>query len=229
MKIAIHQPEFIGYPGLYYKIWKADIYVVLDNVQYISQGFINRNRIGTFAGPMWITVPVKKSGKRFQIIKDVQIDNSQKWKKKILNAIQRNYARTPYFKQYFSEFSSIILTREYTYILDLNLALLKYFCKILKIKTKFILSSELEVEGHKNKLLINIIKKINGTTYICGMGAKDTYMNEAIFEKEEIRVEYTNYVPLKYTQIFPEFQENLCILDLLFHYGDKSREVLFKL
>ena len=58
MIITIHQPQYLPWLGYLDKIDRADTFVLLDNVQYKKNEWINRNRIKTINGPQWITVPV---------------------------------------------------------------------------------------------------------------------------------------------------------------------------
>ena len=98
--VVIHQPDFLPYLGFYQKLIKSDEYIILDHVQFIKRGWHNRDLIKTSKGEQWLTVPVITKGKLKQSLKDTQIDNSQDWRRKHINAIQRNYAKAPLFKGY---------------------------------------------------------------------------------------------------------------------------------
>ena len=45
MIVAIMQPYFFPYIGYFQLMKAADIFVFLDDVQYIQRGWVNRNRI----------------------------------------------------------------------------------------------------------------------------------------------------------------------------------------
>ena len=55
MKIAIHQPNFIPWFPYFYKMHRADVFVLLTECQFEKNGYQNRARI---AGRWW-TMPVK--------------------------------------------------------------------------------------------------------------------------------------------------------------------------
>lgn len=60
--VAIHQPHYLPWQGYIDKLDTADVFVVLDCVQYEKGGWQNRNRVKIPDGAHWLTVPVKKNG-----------------------------------------------------------------------------------------------------------------------------------------------------------------------
>ena len=98
--LSAHQPVYLPWIGLFHKIAIADIFCVFDIVQYQRKDFNNRNKIKTSAGPIWLTVSVKSSGRLNSIINDIEIINDG-WQKKHLKSIELNYKKTPFFEQYF--------------------------------------------------------------------------------------------------------------------------------
>ena len=44
--VVIHQPEYLPWANLFFKIYKCDNFIFLDNVQYSRRSFQNRNLIG---------------------------------------------------------------------------------------------------------------------------------------------------------------------------------------
>ena len=124
MKVTIHQPEHLPWLGFFHKINMADVYVVLDNVQYRRRYFQNRNKIRTKNGWQWITIPLEKENRGALLIKDAVIFNDNlNWKRKNIESIYYNYCKTPYFKYIWDEFNAIY-SADYSNLLDLNLDLL---------------------------------------------------------------------------------------------------------
>src|SRR3989344_2925711 len=82
MIISGHQPEYLPYLGFFYKMVKADRFILVDNIQFSKGDFQNRNRIRAASDPRgwaWLTVPVVTSGKGYQKIDEIEIDNSTPW------------------------------------------------------------------------------------------------------------------------------------------------------
>src|SRR5580698_6754117 len=107
--IAVHQPNFMPWLGYFYKIVHADVFVILDNVEYQSgnaSSITNRVKIKTLQGELMLAVPVKKGESK--IIKDIMIDNKQPWARKMSKTIQINYAKSAFFNQYFPKLEEIL-------------------------------------------------------------------------------------------------------------------------
>ena len=82
MKIVLHQPAYLPWPGLLAKMCFADELVFLDTAQYTDRDYDRRNRIKMPNGqPMWLTVPIVKpeGGHRSVRIVDAVVDNSRDW------------------------------------------------------------------------------------------------------------------------------------------------------
>ena len=112
--VACHQPNFLPWIGFFAKIYHADVFFLLDDVQF-TQGHSKHNwttrvRILAASGPLWLTVPLKRSRKGKQLIRDVQIDiSNSRWLRKILHTLEQNYKKTSYFEQYYSELKKILV------------------------------------------------------------------------------------------------------------------------
>lgn len=225
MKITIHQPEHMPWLGLIDKISKADIFVILDTVQFEKNYFQNRNKIKTEKGSEWITVPIKKF-KHNTPIKDIKISYNEKWENKYLNKIKQHYQKSNYFNEYFPVIRSII-KKKHPYLSELNTELIKQMMQWFEIETKIILSSELKLSPSKTGGLVNydISKKMNAQIYLSGPTGKE-YLDLTPFNKGKIKVEFHEFNHPEYNQQHKPFISNMSSIDLLFNYGPKAKEVL---
>ena len=67
---------------------------------------------------------------------------------------------------------------------------------------------------------------MNGTDYYSGPAAK-SYMNEDLFNANNIKVHYFNYSNYpQYTQLYDGFEHGVSILDLIFNEGIDSIKFL---
>lgn len=225
MIAAIHQPNYLPWLGYFYKLIKADIFVLLDNVPYSKNGFINRNNIKTPQGVKWLTVDVLTKHRHGQLVSEVEINNNIPWANIHEKSISQNYTKGPYFSKYMSLFGNIYRTK-WEKLVDLNEALIKTICEILTVKNvRFIRASELSVRGTSTELLVNICKAVESDTYLSGPSGQK-YMDEELFKKEKISIRYSDFKHPTYTQLWGDFTPNMSIIDLIFNEGEKSLEIL---
>ena len=97
MILTAHQPVYLPWLGLFHKIALAETFVYFDQVQYLPKDWMNRNKIRTKDGSIWLTVPVLRKGYRDLKSSEIEINNSINWQKKHLRSISLNYKKSPYF------------------------------------------------------------------------------------------------------------------------------------
>lgn len=134
MILTVHQPEYLPYIGFFDRVSKADVFVILDNVQYQKKGFINRNKIKTSDGWQWLTIPVKQR-EALKKINEIEISNETNWRAKHWKALLYNYNKAPYFKKY-SDFFEKVYKRNWGLLVDLNVYLIKNIIDILGLKKR---------------------------------------------------------------------------------------------
>ncbi len=225
MIVGIHQPNFLPWLGYFYKLAKSDVFVLLDNVQYTKNSFVNRNKIKTSQGAIWLTVPVKIKGRFGQLVKEVEINNTVKWQKKHLKTLEMNYKKAKFFEQIFSGLEAVYYANDWSNLCELNLRLFKWVLSILKLEKRLVRASELNVEGESTQLLINVVKEIGGDIYLSGFGGAK-YQDDESFKEAGITLAYYEFEHPAYPQLWSEFVPNLSIIDLLFNCGPESLDVV---
>jgi len=228
MIVSIHQPEHLPWLGFFDKLSQAELFVLLDNVQYRHKYFQNRNKIRSANGETWLNVPVLTKGRREQFISEVEIDNREsRWREKCLTSIAINYRKAPFFQRY-NDFFQDLYNKEWRLLADLNEYIIRYITKELKLDVKLFKASELQASGSGEKLILDICRELGATKYISGISGiagKDKEY-EVEFTKEGIGVVYQEFYHPIYRQLYEPFIPCMSIIDLLFNYGDSSFEVL---
>ena len=223
MIVTIHQPNYFPYFGLFHKINQADVFVVQDDVKF-DERVTNRNKIISSTGYTRLNVPIVKGHKFFEI-KDVKINNLILWRKIHWKKITSGYNNAEYFHLYKDYFEKLY-EKEWEFLFELNFETLKKCIEWLGIKTEIIIESELNVNGTSTERLVNVCKAVGADTYLSGIVGKD-YLNEALFEKNNINLKYKNYKSITYTQnLSKTFIPNLSIIDVLANNGPKTHEFL---
>jgi hypothetical protein len=223
MIVSIHQPNYIPWIGYFHKISNSDVFVIFDDVQLPrgkKNNFVIRNRIKTESGAKWLTVPVKNKSQML-LINKVEINNDVPWKEKHWNSISHNYSKAPFFKDYRYEFQKEF-EKDYEYIAEFNVMLIKFFMRILEINTKIVFSSSLGVNKTGTEKILGIIEKLNCNKYITGSGPgskKYVTDNENLFKKHGVELILHRFTQPVYPQQFNEFVPDLSIVDILFNIG----------
>ena len=198
----------------------ADVFLLLDTVQYVKSEYENRCKIKTVNGEQWLTVPVT-TPKINTLARDVKISKNVDWKKIHKKTITFNYSKSPYFNE-FESLSNNIYNEKLEFLVELNILLISKIKNILGIDTPLVLASDLPEQNRKGtELLLFYCEELNADSYISGSGGKQ-YLNEELFRDKNVGLEYQNYVPIAYPQRFGNFIQNLSVIDLIFNCGNES-------
>lgn len=224
MIVAIHQPNFLPWLGFFYKMVRADMFVLLDSVAFAKGSYTNRIKIKSAAGPAWLTVPVLTSGKLGQPIRETQCTPTVDWRAKLVRTLETNYGGCPFFGAYGPDVCQIISSSGDS-LAELNITLVRHMAAKLDIHTPVVRSSELRAEGKATELLIAICKELGAETYLSGSGGAN-YQDEQSFAAAGLKLIYANYRHPTYRQAFGEFAGGLSIVDLVFNCGGNSPEIL---
>jgi hypothetical protein len=225
MMIACHHPNFIPWPGLFFKAMKAQRLVLLDDVQFpLGGSWVNRNRLKNDQGELWLTVPVWKRGRSLQRIDQVEICNDENWQRKHLFSLEHAYKHAPYWEEH-GRLCRDIYHRRWHRLLELNLAALDYLWDALGFDQPFIVSSTLAIESKGSQRLVDICQALGARTYLAVYSARK-YLDPEVFSRHGIEVVFYKYYPPTYPQLWGDFLGNLSILDLLFICGPKSAKIV---
>lgn len=221
--VAIHQPNFFPWLGYFNKLARADLFLLLDNVQFPKTGggtWINRVRVLVQGRPAWVTLPVVRSYHGLRLIGEMKIDNAAPWREKLIKTIRMNYARAPFFDEVFPAIAGAIGNPTDS-LTDYNLSAIKVLASSLRMDTtKLALSSALKTDGAASTdLLITLVKAVGGTSYLCGGGAAG-YQEDAKFEEAGIELIYQNFEHPIYPQHNSvSFVSGLSVIDPLMNRG----------
>jgi WbqC-like protein family len=226
MKLAISQPAYLPWSGYFDLIDQVDAFVLLDSVQFEKQSWQQRNRIKTPTGLQWLTVPVVMRERFGQLIKEVEIRDCG-FAKKHLRAIELNYARATFFKDYFPELRLVLTCSSRSHLLDLNLRLIEWLMMVLGIRTRLFFSSSLGLVGKRTDLLAKICAHFGATQYISPLGSAAYLLEEVdILHSRSIEVLFQNYSHPEDRQMFPPFVPYASALDLVLNEGERAMDIV---
>ena len=225
--IVIHQPDFMPYLGFFHRFLRADMYIALDHVQYVSsssRSWTNRDKIKTVQGEKWLTVSVCKAP-RDTAINQVELSTTINWHQDNFRLLEQNYRKAAFYSELMPEIERLY-AQPFQLLCDLNMASIEMLMDMLDVRIPWVWSSKLDPVGIKNELLVDLLKKVSATHYLSGVGARD-YFEPEHFVKAGIEVIWQDFSHPVYSQQFGEFIPYLSVLDVLFNHGiTASRELL---
>ena len=226
MVVTIHQPEHLPWLGFFDKIRQAELFVMLDHVQYRKRYYQNRNRIRSAHEAVWLTVPVHVKGCYDQAINEVRIDNegNPRWREKCWNSIVLNYKKALYFGAY-APFFEYLYSKEWDRLVDLNEAIIRYLLSAFFIQAKLVKSSVLGSTEEKGELMLDICRKVRATKYLSGISGKE-YLDGNRFAQHNIKLEFQEFHHPIYKQIYEPFIPRMSAIDLLLNHGPASLDVI---
>jgi len=224
MKCAIMQPTYLPWLGYFELMMSCDCFVFFDDVQFVKKSWQQRNRIKSTAGELLLTVPVLKKGERDQKINEVRINNRENWRHKHLASIENNYRKAPFIDAYLDGIRDIY-RRGYEKLIDLDVALIDFFCEAIGIKTPRRFSSELQASGDRNLRIVEICRRVEAKTLYDAAGAADI-LDPEVFVAAGVELVFQDYRHPVYHQLHGPFLPYLSVLDLLLNEGEKSGEII---
>ena len=232
MLVAIHQPHYVPWLGYLDRMVKADLFVVLDHVQFERRNFQNRTTILLEGQPKLLTVPVVQVSQKETIV-EKRVDNSEDggrdWGPTHFKTLRYAYRKAPHFNDYAPRLQEILHAR-WDRLIDLDLAMLGFVREAFQIATPIRRSSEMNVEGAKSELLLNLCKALGpGSAFLGGLGGSRRYLDHAAFAEANVGVVWQQFEHPVYTQCGDgAFAPGLMSLDLLFNCGPRGRELFWQ-
>lgn len=179
MKVAIHQPHYLPWPGYLRKWAAADVFVFLDTVQYERGGYHNRVKLGD---GKWLTVPVKHAPLGTALY-HMRVDNSTPWQENHRGRIVAQYgSRLP-------DWLEILFCEDHPLLSPVAAESCGGLAEAFGIKNECLYASELPVlDIDPTGRLVAICQAVGADTYLAGPGAC-AYLDLAQFERAGIAVE----------------------------------------
>ena len=219
MIISAHQPAYNPWLGFVHKILISDIFVVMDDVQFEKNSFINRNKILQNEKEVMLSIPIKTKGYKTKLLKDIEVDFGM-WRVKHLKSIQQSYSKSSNYEEIMQYLEKIYKIQS-NFLCDYTNTYLDFILKYLDIETKIIYASDLDIKSKKLDYVIELTKKLNGDTFVFGSLGKD-YANIDYLKEKKITSYFQDYKHPSYKQNSKEFHPYMGIIDIMFNENKNS-------
>lgn len=229
MIVAIHQPHFLPWLGYLHRMASADLFILLDHVQFERRNYQNRTRIRISGAPRWMTVPVLQRSQKERIV-DKQVDNGEagarSWGPCHFATLRHAYREAPHFAQYAPALRRLFEAR-WERLVEVNHAALEILRQAFAIRTPIVRSSDIGAQGAKGELILNLCRAVGAHTLLAGLGGSRGYLDPAAFARGGVRIEQQRFEHPVYPQCGEApFMPGLSALDLLLNCGPRSRDLL---
>jgi hypothetical protein len=229
MRLAIHQPNFFPWVGLFHKIACVDSFMFFDHVQAPNgKSWLSRNKILLNGEVRWLTIPIRReAGQR---IEDVRINYSENPARKHLGTLKQAYAKAPCFDEVYA-FLEELYGRRLEKLSDFNEAFITSVCARTGIVSRFCRSSDVvrefpELLGQAgNDIVLNLSVKAGASLYLSGTGCTD-FIQPDSFPVNGVAFEFQQFDHPRYPQGRGDapFVSHLSSLDALFNVGFSGLE-----
>lgn len=209
------QPYFFPYVGYFQLMAACDVFVILDDVQYIEKaGWANRNRILVNGKARWITVPVI-SAPHTNLFNQRRYKLGDQVTAKLLKSVLLAYRRAANFKKTYALIEEILSFPEPN-VAVFNANLLRRISSLLGIDAKFVVSSEMKKDDalRGQERVIDICDRLGATSYRNPVGGRALYDPQRFLQKG-ITLEFLRSEARPYRQFAAPFVPSLSIIDVL--------------
>jgi hypothetical protein len=230
--VAIHQPHYLPWLGYLHRMAQADVFVVLDHVQFERRNYQNRCLIRMEGAARWLTVPVIQRSQKERIV-DKLVDNRPEgasgWSANHFATLRHAYRQAPYLKDYAAALKQVYEAR-WDKLVELALANLAFLRDAFGIRTRVLRSSELAgVTGTKSELILSLCRAVGADALLAGFGGSRAYLDAEAFARHGIRIMPHQFEHPVYPQCgAAPFVAGLASVDLLFNSGPRAQAILMQ-
>ena len=161
-----------------------------------KNSYIKKNSILDNGAPALISLELIGASQN-KLINEIDVGKNTD---KILTAIQRRYAKAPYFKDVFPLLQTILSSKEKNLARFLGYSLME-ISRYLGIQTKILYSSEIEKNNDLkfDARIIDICKRVGADHYINAIGGKELYDKDK-FATEGVKLSFIDTKDIEYKQ-----------------------------
>ena len=223
--VAMHQPNYLPWIGLFSKISQADCFVIADTMPFTKHSVTPRNKIRTNCGWHYLTIPISPTFQMARIC-DVTLPPDGSWQQAHWQLIKDSYGRAEFFAPH-REFFERLYETHFTYLWEINEQIMLYLLRCFDVNVEVMKASEMNVDPslQKTDLMIALLKKAGADVYLSGPSGT-TYLEEEKFAENNVGLKFFRFEHPEYKQRFSGFEPNMSAIDLLFNMGPGAAETI---
>jgi hypothetical protein len=187
---AIHQPNFLPRLTTLAKLFVADYWIVLDDVQFTRRDYQHRARFAALDDPArqhWLTIPTHLPNGRPTLIRDALIDDANVARRRTAGMVQQHYAASPHWPALAQALDPVLDTFATGRTATVAEMSTRVLLDSLGWQGQILTSSSLSVRPGRSLRLADLAAATGARAYLCGTGGM-TYLDPAPFTAQNIAV-----------------------------------------
>lgn len=221
------QPYFFPYLGYWQLVGAVDTFVILDDVNYIVRGWVNRNRILINGEPHYVTVSLLDASQN-RMIDEILLDPTPMWRDKMVRSIEMAYRKAPHYAAVFPVLEAM-LRHPAERLVDFLSNQLQTLASYLQLATKFVYASQVLPKGdlRGEERILALCRHLGAGTYRNLPGGRSLY-DAVHFAQIGIQLEFMSIRTEPYLQLrTANFVPALSVIDALMFVGPAgTREMI---
>lgn len=213
---AVMQPYLFPYIGYMNLVYEINEFIFYDDVQFIKQGWINRNQIIVNGQKKFFTFPTVKA-QQSDLIKNVDCVSVDFYFAKFRKTVRQSYASAPNLSVGLGYIDSVF-AGDCVRISELASRSVKLFFQLVGIDRNFHLSSDLGLcSSYESRTarLAELVESVGCGRYVNPVGGADLYAHED-FTRRGLELAFIAPRISPYTQSHRgDFIGSLSIIDLI--------------
>jgi len=224
--IAVMQPYLFPYLGYFQLAQKVDRFLMLDDVNFIKGGWINRNRLLNSGKPRWMTLALS-NGSPNRLINEIEISDGTDWRQRVSNLFDAAYRDAPHRDTARPLLDEILKTTK-PQLSDLLNRSIRSVCNVLGIDAKIeSTTAKYPKKGMKGQdRILDLCQTLGAAAYVNLPGGRELY-DHAAFEKLGVKLRFLEPELRKYDQGGQAWTPGMSILDVMaWNEPEKVRDMV---
>lgn len=190
---AIHQPNFLPRLSTIAKLLSADIWIVLDDVQFCRRDYQHRARLGRLDDPaqhQWLSLNVHLPGGRSTLIRDAFVVDTVRCRRRAMGMLEQFYARSdhwPDLRPWFAGLAEMFAQTDHLH--EITERSTRVILEVLGWRGTIVRSSDLDARTDRSARLADLTQAVGADTYICGQGGA-RYLEQGAFDALGLSIDY---------------------------------------
>ncbi|MFF2506349.1 WbqC family protein [Streptomyces sp. NPDC058067] len=187
---AVHQPNLFPRLTTLAKLFAADYWIVLDDVQFTRRDYQHRARLADLDDParqQWLTIPTHLPNGRPTLIRDAVIDDPALARRRTAGMLRQHYGASSHWPTLAACLAPVLdafTTGRTAAVAETSTRVL---LELLGWRGQVLTSSRLLARSGRSTRLADLAAATGARAYLCGTGGM-TYLDQAPFAANDITV-----------------------------------------